>query len=280
MEKKLLGLFSIIIALFFCMTIYAQDAYNLEYKFTKGKTYTYQDNSSSRITQTMMGREMKINTSTKNKLSIKVEDVTSNGDGVLIFSIDSALVSSSGMGRDTTLNLTDLIGKRLEINFSKFGDLIKYTELDTLEDDSRYLSVKQEAKHFFANLNDKEVKVGGTWNSTQVDTMNTMGGELVSNVDIVYTLVGKENKLGHDCYKIQFTANLKIQGEGNMRGVDITMDGTGKSTGELYLETSNRMLVYSKNDIDTKMDIVTGGAQAMTIPMSQSTVSERTLLSD
>ncbi len=280
MQKKLMGLLSVIIALFFCIKIYAQDAYNLEYKFTKGKTYTYQDNSSSRITQPMMGREMKINTSTKNKMDLKVEDVTSNGDGVLIFSVDSALVSSSGMGRDTTINLTDIIGKRLELNLSKFGDLIKYSELDTLEDDSRYLSVKQEAKHFFANLSDKEVKVGGNWNSTQVDTMNTMGGELVSNVNIVYTLAGKENKLGHDCYKLQFTANLKIQGEGNMRGIDITMDGTGKSTGEIYLDSSSRMLVYSKSNVDTNMNIVTGGAQAMTIPMSQSTVSERTLLSD
>ena len=108
--------------------------------------------------------------------------------------------------------------------------------------------------------------------------METMGGAIVSNVDIVYTLSGKENKLGHQCFKIKFTANLKIQGEGNMRGVDITMNGSGKSNGELFLDTGNRMLVYSKNNIDTNMNMVTGGAQAMTIPMTQSTISERSLI--
>ena len=60
----------------------------------------------------MMGREMKFINSTKNRLSIKVEDVKNNGDGVLIFSIDSAQVRTSGMGRDTTLELGNLIGKR------------------------------------------------------------------------------------------------------------------------------------------------------------------------
>ena len=278
MKNKFLGSFSVLIALFLCITIYAQDAYNLDYKFTKGKTFIYKDVSSSRITQNMMGREMKFINSTKNRLSIKVEDVKNNGDGVLIFSIDSAQVRTSGMGRDTTLELGNLIGKRLELSFSKLGNLIKYTELDTVEDDSRYLSVKQEAKHFFANLTGKEIKVGENWNSKQIDTMETMGGAIVSNVDIVYTLSGKENKLGHQCFKIKFTANLKIQGEGNMRGVDITMNGSGKSNGELFLDTGNRMLVYSKNNIDTNMNMVTGGAQAMTIPMTQSTISERSLI--
>ena len=280
MKTKLFGLFSIMLAAFICLSVYAQDSYNLQYKFPKGKTLLYKDVSSSRITQSMMGRETKFNNSTQNLLRIKVEDVSSNGDGTLIFSLDSAVVRSVIMGKDTTFNLEGILGKRLELNFSKIGNLNKYTELDTVEDDSRYVSVEQEAKHFFANLADKEIKTSDNWNSTQIDTMETMGGEIVSTVDIVYTLSGKENKLGRECFKISFTANLKIQGEGNMRGVDITMDGTGKSTGELFLDTSNRMLVYSKNNIDTNMNIVTGGAQAMTIPMSQSTVSERTLISD
>ncbi|MBF8247470.1 MAG: hypothetical protein HW374_270, partial [Bacteroidetes bacterium] len=38
----------------------AQEAYQLEYKFVKGKTYRYTNVSSSNITQEMMGRETKM----------------------------------------------------------------------------------------------------------------------------------------------------------------------------------------------------------------------------
>ncbi len=280
MKKNLFVSFSILTALFLCMTIYAQDAYNLQYKFTKGKTYTYKDLGSTRITQTMMGREMKVNTSTKGQVSLKVEDVKSSGDATLIYSVDSIQVKTSGMGQESSPDLGFLIGKRIEMNFSKLGKLINLTELDTVENNNRYISIEQEAKHFFATLPDKGVKMGDKWNSSQVDTMATMGGNIISDVDFVYTLAGKENKLGHDCFKINFTANLKIQGHGNMRGTDITMDGTGTSNGEIFLDTSTGMLVYNKSNVDTKMNMVTGGAQAMTIPMTQSTISERSLVGD
>jgi hypothetical protein len=273
MKKNYFGLFSILIALFFCMTIYAQESVKLQYKFTKGKTYTYKGESSTRITQTMMGREVKVNTSTKNQVSLKVENVKSNGDASIIFSIDSIHVKTSKMGQETSPDLGFLLGKRLEMNFSKLGKLINFTEMDTVDDESRYIAIEQEAKHFLTTLPDNEVKIGGNWNSTQVDTMNMMGGDLVSDVDIVYTLAGKGEKLGHDCFKINYKANLKINGQ----GTNFTMDGTGTSNGEVYLDSNTGMPVYTKSNVDTKMNME---AQSMKIPMTQSTISEKSLIGD
>jgi hypothetical protein len=53
------------------------------------------------------------------------------------------------------------------------------------------------------------------------------------------------------------------------------MNGTGTSSGELYLDSNTGMPVYTKSIVDTKMNME---AQSMKIPMTQSTIAEKSLI--
>lgn len=280
MKNNLLKLFVILTAVVFCSSLYAQDAYKLQYKFEKGKTYLYRIEATTDISQEMMGQEMKFNTISNNVARFNIENTANDGSADIIFSLDSAYVKSNIRGKDTTFNLQDMIGKKIKMNVSELGRINTYTVLDSMQDNNRTLSVAQESKNFFRLLNGKETKAGDKWNSTEVDTINNMGGKIVSNIDYEYSLAGIEDKLGHQCYKIPFTAKIKIEGKGNMSGMDLFIEGNGKSSGTAYLDVKTGMNVYVESSVDNEMTIATSGQQTMTIPMSQSTKNVISLIGD
>ncbi len=272
---------SVLIAVFiFCSTIYPQDTYKLQYKFEKGKKYVYKIETNTDMTQQMMGREMKFNTITHNIASFNISNTKNDGSADIIFSLDSSYVKTNMAGHDTTIVLDQVIGKRIKMNISDLGKLNNYEIMDSILNDTWSNTIAQQSKNFFKVLNGKEVKIGDKWNTTQVDTIDNMGGKIVSTIDYNYTLAGTTEKLGHKCLNIPYTAKLKIEGKGNMRGVEIFIEGNGKSTGTDYLDANTGMNVYNESTVDNEMTLATTGQQTMTIPMSQTTKSVISLISD
>lgn len=280
MKFHLSKIFVLLAAVAFCSGIYAQDTYKLQYNFEKGKTYLYRIEATTDMTQEMMGQEMKFNTISNNVARFNIENTSDDGSADIIFSLDSAFVKSNIRGRDTTFNLDDMVGKKIKMNVSKLGELNSYTVIDSILDNNRTMSIAQESKNFFRVLNGKDIKVGDKWNTTQIDTIDNMGGKIVSNIDFEYTLTGIEEKLGHQCFKIPFTATIKIEGKGNMRGMDLFIEGNGKSSGTAYLDAKTGMNVYIESSVDNEMTVASTGQQTMTIPISQSTKNIITLIGD
>lgn len=280
MKNHLSKILVLLAAIVFCSTIYAQETYKLQYKFEKGKTYVYKIESNTDMTQQMMGREMKFNTVAHNIARFKIENTSDDGSADIIFSLDSSYIKTNMRGHDTTMVLDQMIGKRIEMNVSNLGKLYKYKILDTLVNNAWSNSIAQQSKNFFRVLNGKNIKVGDKWSATQIDTIDNMGGKIVSTIDFDYTLAGTAEKLGHKCLNIPYTAKIKIEGKGNMRGIDLFIEGNGKSSGTAYLDANTGMNVYIESTVDNEMTMATTGQQTMTIPISQSTKSVISLISD
>lgn len=278
--KKNIYFFAVLItaAFIFTSSIYAQKAYNIQYKFVKGKTYLYRSESATQMTQEVMGREMKFSTDVNDVVRFHVKDVASDGNTDLIFSLDSAIVKTSMMGKDTTLNVSDFIGKRVEATLTSLGEVKDIQELDSVAASNRFVSLSQEVNRFFARFSGKEVKTGDTWSNSVIDTIKNFGGVIVDTTDYVYTLAGKEEMQGHSCLKIPFTSNLKVEGKGNMQGMDLFINGTGKATGTVYFDEKNGLLVYSEMNLDNDMTMATSGAQSMVIPITQSIKANQSLI--
>ncbi len=251
-------------------SLFAQESYNLSYKFTKGKSYLYRNVTTSDMTQEAMGREMKFSNSSNDVVRFEVNDLASNGDADLIFTLDSAVVRTSMMGRDTTLDVSALLGKRVKATITPLGEVKKFEEVDSVSVQNRFVSISQLVNSFFARLAGKEIKTGDSWNGSVIDTIKNFGGAIIDTTNFVYTLAGKENKLGHSCLKIPFTSSLRLNGNGNMQGMELFINGNGKASGTIYFDAENGLLVYEESNMNNNMTMSTSGAQGMVIPMTQS----------
>ena len=263
--------------LLFITSLSAQDTYKLEYKFEKGKTYRYLDLTKTDMTQEMMGKEMKIKSESNIVNRLIVDDVTENGNAVLLISADSMKVFSSTPMGDTTIVLSELIGKRTKVILSNLGK-IEYREIvDSVKITGRAAGAAQRESIQFPKLSDKVVKIGDVWTATTQDTVNQMGGKIAVIGNYEYTLLGQEKKDDCNCLKITYTGKTTTEGKASMQGMEFFIDGSGKINGTIYFDAKAGLVVYEETNSDSETNMALTGEQQMIIPITQVTKTVRTL---
>jgi hypothetical protein len=271
---------SILILFLFCFTstLFAQGSFKLQYNFEKGKVYHYNSDGQTDITQSMMGQEMKIKVNTNLYSKMEIED-TSPDSFVSVYSLDSGKVRTTMPMRDTTMNLDNLVNKRTRLTFSKVGKIIKVEIIDSVKGSGMEIinQLRGEAyKCVF--LPEKEINFGEIWNSTDLDSINMLGGKLIHHSNNDYTLVGKIDTLGYSCIKIEYKGKTTSEGSAKIMGMDLVIEGSGKNTGVIYFDLKEGIVIYSASQIDNEMTMAATGEQNMIIPISQSTKSTVTFL--
>jgi len=258
--------------------LFAQDSYKLEYKFQKGKTYRYSHISNSNITQEMMGKEMKMTNASDMTIRVAVDDLTKEGNIALVISVDSAKNTTKSPMMDTTMILNNIIGKRTKITFSKTGAVLSREVIDTIKNEGMMGGGSQRGMAQITRLPEKEVKAGEKWNSTTVDTIESMGGKIVHLSNVEYMLGGKEKKQNHDCLKIDYTGTSSDTGKMMMNGMELFVEGNGKVKGTVYFDPKLGLIVLDESTTDNDQTMAITGQQNMTIPMSVTSKSTKTLL--
>jgi len=254
----------------------AQDA--LEYKFAKGKTYLFSTVTSSNMTQEMGGQEMKMSQGNRFLLRALVDEVK-NGSAVLLVSADSAVTHSKNPMRDTTMVLTDLIGKRMKITVSKSGDILDRQVVDSVTFGGQMRGAQRELLSLLV-LPVKPVKQGDKWSLTKNDTVDQMGGKIFTSTQFEFSHAGKENKLGHNCVRINFTAKISTNGNMKMQGMELFVEGGGKVSGTLYFDPDKGIPILVDSQTDTETTMAATGQQQMTIPISSSQKATTTLVQE
>ncbi|MBI5022500.1 MAG: hypothetical protein HZB59_13780 [Ignavibacteriales bacterium] len=279
MNKFYLHLSLIAIAISFMgYSLIAQDSYKIEYKFQKGKTYRFNHISNSNITQEMMGKEMKITNASDMTIRVAVDDITKEGNFGLVVSVDSAKNTTKSPMKDTTMILSNLIGKRTKITVSKIGAVLSREIIDTIKNEGIMGGGSQRGMAQITRLPEKEVKIGEKWNSTTIDTIESMGGKIYHTSNFEYTLSGKEKKQNRDCLKIDYTGTTSDTGKMMMNGMELFVEGGGKVKGILYFDPKAGMTVVEESTTDNEQTMAITGQQNMTIPMSVTSKSVKTLL--
>lgn len=262
----------------FIASLKAQDTYKLEYKFEKGKTYRYQDVTKTDMTQEMMGKEMKIKSESNVVNRLVVDDVTKNGNAILLISADSMKVFSSTPMGDTTIIMSELIGKRTKVVLSNLGKIENREIVDSVKITGRAAGAAQREAIQFAKLSDKVVKIGETWTATTQDTVNQMDGKIAVIGSYEYKLLGQEKKDDRNCLKITYTGKTTTEGKAKMQGMEFFIDGSGKTSGTIYFDAKAGLVVYEETNSDSETNMALTGEQQMIIPITQVTKSIRTLI--
>lgn len=258
----------------------AQEKYTLTYRFQPGTTYLYADTSRSNQTQEMGGQEMKMTSLTTMRARIVCESVKTDGEMALITSVDSMTAALKSPMRDTTMVMKDLLGKRVRITLAAGGAVLKRETIDSLAVTgimARGLSMREVVK--FHRMSKDPVGVGSTWKSDAVDTTEMMGGKMISHIKMDYAVNGKAVCEGRSCMQIGFKGEIGIEGKGTMMGMDLFMEGKGKTSGTLFFDPAEGLLVQEASSTDTEMTAAVTGQQNMTIPISSALKMTRLLLS-
>ena len=262
--------------------LFSQEKVDLKYQMPKGKTYLYRTVISSIVTQENMGREMKFSNDVHSVTRVVVDSTDDDGNISLIISPDSVTVHNHMQGRDTTLSLEGLIGKRTRLDISKYGNIIKKSIIDSLSTRAEMAgsSIMQSIINLYAKLPGKEIADGDSWKDTKTDSVNSMGGNIIIKSDYTYSLKGKENKNGSDCYKIEYTAAIASHGNASISGMEFYIEGSGKMTGTIYTSVSDGAIFGIEGKNENNMNLATTGDQKMVIPVSQSSTLKTLLINN
>ncbi len=242
----------------------------LAYNLTKGKAYLQNTKLSNTIVQTMGGNEVKMFMDIALNADIVVEDVAANGDVTVIETLKNISVHNKAMGMDTTITFEN-VGERSRVLYSKEGKLIQRTILDS----ASVPGMSETSKHnwMYLMLPGKAVKTGEIWsNASEEKTTKSASNpfETITKSDFKYTYAGVEPKDGKDCQRIQFEANLSVEGKGEQMGMEMFIEGTGKNKGFGYFDPKSSIVSYIEFETGLDLTVSVAGQQNMSIPMTQS----------
>lgn len=256
-----------------------QEKFLLEYRFVKGKYYRYKEESKYESVQEISGEEMKATGSTFSLTKMIVEDVSENGDITFIGSLEDYKIVTKMAMMDTTMIMKDFLNKGIQTIISKKGRMIDNKELDTTKRGTDFIDKGNSLYNVFkefARFPDKELNFGDTWKDERTDT--TQGTQMVTKSDLVYTLLGIEEKNGHTCLKAGFKGKTEISGKMIQMGMEFYMEGSGEINGTLWLDKETCIIISKESTNDQDMTMALTGQMQMTIPMTSTTNSKFTLL--
>jgi hypothetical protein len=268
MKKEFLKLTLIYLLLSTCGFAFSQETVDLKYNFVKGKTYVQNTQVTQNMVQTMGAQEMKILVELKSENEYAIEGVEADGNATVLISFKGMSVHQNMPGRDTTLNYKDMKDKN-RVVFSKEGKSLSSVKVDS-SDVTGTISQMDLGK--LKTLPGKSVKVGDKWQDKIVENKKSAKGNpfaMDMNTDMEYTLVGKETQNGKECFKISYSGNMTVAGKGTQMGMEMFIEGTGKTGGFLYFDNKKSMVIYAEDDTEMNMNIAVSGPQNMTIPMTQ-----------
>jgi hypothetical protein len=239
-------------------------------KVAKGENYNYTSGMNMDINISVAGQEMKVTSSSTYTIKNVIDKVNADGSIDIINTTWDIKVLSSAMGKDSTINMEGKAGPTYKQQFDKLGNFVKKEIIDSsallinIDNTSNSLSV-------FCEFPDKNLKPGDKWTKERTDSIDIkqMGGKMGVKGQTEYTFGQKEKIDGMDLIKVTFTATLGIGGKGNMMGMDIFMEGTGVSSGELYFDPATGVIYTNKGNIEMDINMAITGAQSMTMPMNQ-----------
>ncbi len=140
----------------------------------------------------------------------------------------------------------------------------------------RGMAMRESAR--FHRLSPKPVDVDSTWRGETVDSMDMMGGKVISRSTLDYRVLRKAPYDGRECLEIGYKGDIGIEGKGSMMGMELFLDGKGKTSGTFMFDPVQGVTVRENSTMDTEMTAAMTGQQSMTIPMSTSTTSSRRLI--
>lgn len=244
--------------------------YLAAYKFEKGKSYKYVQETKTEMTQEFSGQTMNMTIDGTMTTSMLINDILPNGNFKVKNTIESAIIMmESQMGNQVMGK--DFVGKSFEFELKPDGYTIKS---DSMFKDAKpqEMQVLEKAVEFLPKLSGSTVELGSKWEVESVDTVGN--GQFVQKSKTTYVVKEKKNLDGIDCLIIDADRKQEISGSGSQGGAEFNISGEGKIKTTITFAIAERMVTLVNVDA-TEEQIITVPSQGnMRIPITTHSVSK------
>jgi hypothetical protein len=246
----------------------------LRYNFEKGKVYKYSTVVESKTSGQASGQEFSMTSGADFDYSISL---LSTKAGVMtvkvVFDRFNIKLNMPMMGfNDTTIVMQEYVGKRVKVVITDKGKTLSVEPIDTIPPSRLQmmasLTPSDLFKQILIELPEKELDLNGSWKKDLPDTISRGGMKMLVKPNIVFTIVGAEKNNDFNCWKIVSTGTSTIEGSGNQRGADVTVDGTTKNKGTAFIAPEEGVFVLSEQSNETEMTTTATGSQTGASTMS------------
>ncbi|OPZ66711.1 MAG: hypothetical protein BWY83_02819 [bacterium ADurb.Bin478] len=253
---------------------WAQTKTSFTYRYEPGQTYRYLMVADIRMVMDMSGRTFE--TTSTGRMLISLKAVERNSDGDLSFEAwyDSLTISIKSMQMDTTMVLSDLLGKRAKLVINQYGRTKSLTAIDSLNSNPMVQRILNSDPHIYlrrllSDLPDQPMAIGDKWTNTQKDTTKQANMQIVVEPAIEYTLTGTEAVDGEPCSRFTLVGPLSLTGKGNQMGADFFIEGDGTSNGFLLYNEKRGILAAVEGSTEQVTSIAISGGANMTMSQTQ-----------
>ena len=239
----------------------------LRYNFESGKVYKYSTVFESKTTGQSMGQEFTMTSGAEFDYSIS--RITVNDATITLtvqFEKFTIKLNLPMMGfNDSTIAMQEYAGKRIKVVMTDKGKTLSVEPIDTIPP-SRVqmmagLTPSDLFKQMLLELPEKELDVNGSWKKDTPDTISSGGMKMVMKQNVEFKVVAVEKKNDFSCWKIALTGSSMMEGSGNQRGIDVTIDGTVKVNGTAYIAPAEGVFVLSEQSSETEMTTTATGSE-------------------
>jgi hypothetical protein len=281
-----LRIIHVILATLCCLFLWQMSiaGQKLRYNFEKGKTYQYSTIVESKTSGQSMGTEFTMTSGADfdyslSLMSKKAGEITLK----VVFEKFNVKLNMPMMGfNDTTIEMQEYVGKRVKFVVTDKGKTLSVTPIDTIPPSRLQMmasiSPAELFKQILLELPEKDMEVNDSWKKNNPDTISRGGMKMVVKPNIEFKIVGAEKKNDLTCWKIGINGTSTIEGSGNQRGADVTIDGTVKIKGAAFFAPAKGVAVFTEQTSETDMTTTATGSQTGASTMSISTSVKNALI--
>ncbi len=255
----------------------------LSYRLAPNDVWKYQTTSTQKMNMEQMGQTIETETNSSSVYTVKGSGLDKKQNLSATIAVDSITILTKGMGREMKPDLSSFKNKSFGFIFTPKGKELETPGADSITVDFGMMAGgKQSVKTFFRSvlpdLPVKPIKVSESW--TELDTTDVDQAGININIitESTHTLAALETIAGSECAKIITKSKGTLNGKGQQMGADLNFEGDLESTGTWYFAYKNGSFVKSNSEVFMEGTIAVSGPANMTMPITQETKAEVTLL--
>lgn len=196
---------------------------------------TYRVTQTTKTVQEMMGQKQEIEGSGQQIVSVKL---TRSARDTISMNVVLDSISATTMGMSP--NLTHLVGLTVAAKVSPVGAFYSVRASD-----DKGGAEAEPIRHAMGNMLPKlrpTMPKGASWTDTTSGTMNQGGVEIERKIVSTYTVEGDTTIGGQPSWKIHRADSTTMSGSGNTPNGAVTMEGTSKGSGQLFVTSKGVFL--------------------------------------
>lgn len=261
----------------------AATGFILSYRLAPDQTWSYNSEATQDMNMEQMGQAVEIKTKSFTSYTLTGNGMNDAKNLLATIAIDSMSIHSKAMGRETDVDASPVIGKKIGLVFTSKGDELEMQGADTIKismgmPGAGKQSVETLFKTILPDLPTIPVKVGDSWIENDTTKMKQSGLDINIKTQSTHTVEAEEKIEGKDCLKITTKSVGTLDGEGEQMGASMNFEGDIEGKGTWYFAYKEGLFVKSNSENFIEGTIAVSGAANMTIPITQETTAKVSMI--